>query len=180
MKFNTKLNNSNYFYSKLFSDYLEKKILKKLPFSKTDSLLSSNLTNNTGLVISISDGVVFALGLGSVKLGEMVQFGTGKTASVGLVLNLEFKPLVGVVAGIVSFSKGTHIIEGTEVYRTHKLLSIETSWDLLGSTIDPIGNFLAKSCLKKLNSFENTHTNFNFISNKNLISKFFSIFIKLK
>lgn len=120
-------NSSNYFYSKFFSDYLEEKLTKNLPITKADGLINSDLVSKNGLVISISDGVVFALGLGSVRLGEMVQFGTKETASVGLVLNLEFKPLIGVVAGIVAFSKGTYITEGTEVYRTYKLLSIESS-----------------------------------------------------
>jgi F0F1-type ATP synthase alpha subunit len=112
-------------YSEIFVNYLEKKINKKKNSSKINKIFNEN--NNIGTVMSIADGIVFAIGLGSVKLGEMVEFISEKEISIGLVLNLEFKPLIGVVAGIVSFTKGNNISEGSDVRRTYKLLSMEVS-----------------------------------------------------
>ncbi len=85
----------------------------------------------TGKVISFSDGVVRAYGLSSLMAGEMVEFETGDK---GMALNLEESNV-----GIVVLGKGGEIKEGTSVKRTGKLLKVPVGDALVGRVVNSLG-----------------------------------------
>ena len=85
----------------------------------------------TGKVISFSDGVVRAYGLSNLMAGEMVEFETGDR---GMALNLEESSV-----GIVVLGKGTEIKEGSSVKRTGKLLKVPAGDELVGRVVNSLG-----------------------------------------
>src|SRR5450432_1773554 len=87
---------------------------------------------NTGNIRSVADGVARIDGLSAVMYNEMVQFPGG---TIGIALNLEEDEVGCVVLGDVSLLK-----EGDEVITTGKLLSVPVGKELLGRTVDALGN----------------------------------------
>ncbi len=85
----------------------------------------------TGKVISFSDGVVRAYGLSNLMAGEMVEFETGDR---GMALNLEESSV-----GIVVLGKGSDIKEGSSVKRTGKLLKVPAGDALVGRVVNSLG-----------------------------------------
>ncbi len=85
----------------------------------------------TGKVISFSDGVARAYGLSNIMAGEMVEFESGDK---GMALNLEESSV-----GIVVLGKGTEIKEGTSVKRTGKLLKVPVGESIVGRVVNPLG-----------------------------------------
>ncbi len=85
----------------------------------------------TGKVISFSDGVVRAYGLSNLMAGEMVEFETGDR---GMALNLEESSV-----GIVVLGKGADIKEGSSVKRTGKLLKVPAGDELVGRVVNSLG-----------------------------------------
>jgi len=85
----------------------------------------------TGKVVSFSDGIARAYGLSNIMAGEMVEFDTGDK---GMALNLEESNV-----GIVVLGKGTDIKEGTSVKRTGKLLKVPVGDALIGRVVSPLG-----------------------------------------
>jgi F-type H+-transporting ATPase subunit alpha len=85
----------------------------------------------TGKVVSYSDGITRVYGLNNVMSGEMVEFETGDK---GMVLNLEETNV-----GIVVLGKGPDIKEGTTVKRLGKLLKVPTGESLVGRVVNAIG-----------------------------------------
>ena len=61
--------------------------------AKIDKYATGNTISEEGKVISVSDGIVIALGLKNVMLNELVLFSNG---SMGMALNLE-TDYVGIV-----------------------------------------------------------------------------------
>jgi len=85
----------------------------------------------TGKVVSFSDGIARAYGLSNIMAGEMVEFDTGDK---GMALNLEESNV-----GIVVLGKGGDIKEGTSVKRTGKLLKVPVGDALIGRVVNPLG-----------------------------------------
>lgn len=119
-------------------------IIEKLK-EEIENLDTSAVTEETGIVTAVGDGVASIAGLRDVKMMEMVIFETeqGKSleeslktdkALFGLVLNLEEDVVKVVVLGEV-----TAIKEGTTVRRTKQLLSIPVSEEIVGRVVNPLG-----------------------------------------
>jgi len=87
--------------------------------------------NETGKIISISDGIAKVHGLKNVMAGEMVEFENG---AQGLAMNLE-EAAVGVV--ILGTSDG--LVEGTSAKRLGKLLRVPVGDALLGRVVNAMG-----------------------------------------
>lgn len=86
----------------------------------------------TGVVLSIGDGVAHIYGLTNVTENELIEFENGVMA---VAMNLE-EDNVGAV--LLGSSEG--IKEGMKVKRTTKVASIEVSEQMLGRVINPLGN----------------------------------------
>lgn len=110
-----------------------------------ESLEPKGAFEETGTVITVSDGVAEIEGLQSAQMMEMVVFddGSGKTleetisnASVlyGLILNLEEETVKVVVLG-----DSNRVTEGMRVHRSGKLLSIPVGEDIIGRVVNPLG-----------------------------------------
>jgi proton translocating ATP synthase F1 alpha subunit len=103
-------------------------------------ILESNIKNyrdektleETGIVLSMSDGIARCYGLTKVQAGEMVEFNNG--AIKGMALNLEPD-----VVGVVVFSNDRDIQEGNFVKRTGSIVSVPTGPGLLGRVVDALG-----------------------------------------
>jgi F-type H+-transporting ATPase subunit alpha len=85
-----------------------------------------------GVVMSMQDGIAKVSGLSGVMSSEMVLLGENKTK--GLVLNLEEDGV-----GVVVFDQMANVKEGTEVFRTKELLSIDVSEAILGRVVNSLG-----------------------------------------
>ncbi len=98
---------------------------------RLDNLPSGEELEEVGTVLSISDGIVKAFGLGQVRAGEMVEFSSG---TKGMALNLEEDSV-----GIVVFGEDKTIGEGDTVKRLKKISEIPVGKGVLGRVIDPLG-----------------------------------------
>jgi proton translocating ATP synthase F1 alpha subunit len=86
----------------------------------------------TGVVLSMSDGIARCYGLTKVQAGEMVEFTKGSLK--GMALNLEPD-----VVGVVVFGDDRNIQEGDFVKRTGSIVSVPIGDQLLGRTVDALG-----------------------------------------
>jgi len=86
----------------------------------------------TGIVLSIQDGIARIQGLTNVLAGEIVEFSSGLK---GLALNLETDSV-----GVVLFGPDNLTSEGDTVIRKGSVISIPVGKGLLGRVIDPLGN----------------------------------------
>ncbi len=86
----------------------------------------------TGVVLSMSDGIARCYGLTQVQAGEMVEFNEGSLK--GMALNLEPD-----VVGVVVFGDDRNIQEGDFVKRTGSIVSVPIGDQLLGRTVDALG-----------------------------------------
>ena len=111
----------------------------KIRADEISSLIKEKIENfelnvdieETGKVISFSDGIAQVYGLSNIMAGEMVEFDTGDK---GMALNLEESSV-----GIVVLGKGGDIKEGTSVKRTGKLLKVPVGDALIGRVVNPLG-----------------------------------------
>lgn len=87
---------------------------------------------DTGTVLSASDGVARISGLDSCMANEMIEFENGE---IGLALNLEKDSVAAVVLG-----NGEAIGEGMTAYRSKTLLSVPVGEKLLGRVVDALGH----------------------------------------
>lgn len=113
--------------------------MKKDSTTLTDTLQkllqTANVTDqpqSVGTVIKYGDGVAQVAGLDDVESMELVDLGQ---SAVGLALNLT-KDTVGVVA----LTEAAKLKAGDLIHRTGRVLSIGVSDQVLGRTLDPIGN----------------------------------------
>lgn len=103
-------------------------------------ILESNIKNfknekkleETGIVLSMSDGIARCYGLTKIKAGEMVEFNKGNIK--GMALNLEPD-----VVGVVVFNNEREIQEGNFVKRTGSIVSVPIGEGLLGRVVDALG-----------------------------------------
>ncbi|MCW1929776.1 MAG: F0F1 ATP synthase subunit alpha [Candidatus Kerfeldbacteria bacterium] len=85
-----------------------------------------------GTVVEVSDGIVKATGLASVRSYEMVKF---ENDVLGVVLNLE----EGIV-GIMVMGDYTGIREGMSISSMNKILEVPVGEALIGRVVDALGN----------------------------------------
>mmetsp|Transcript_31564 Transcript_31564/g.80377 ORF Transcript_31564/g.80377 Transcript_31564/m.80377 type:complete len:491 (-) Transcript_31564:536-2008(-) len=87
---------------------------------------------DTGIVLTIGDGIVRAYGLGDIQAGEMCEFPAADIK--GMVLNLETDNV-----GIVIFGNDRLIKEGDIVKRTRRIVEVPIGKELLGRVVDSLG-----------------------------------------
>jgi len=87
--------------------------------------------NETGTVISVSDGVARIFGLRNAESNELLEFDNGMQA---IVMNLEEDNVGAILLGTSSEVK-----EGFTVKRTGRVASIFVGEGLLGRVINPLG-----------------------------------------
>lgn len=97
--------------------------------SQLDTAVSKK---NVGYITAIADGVAKVNGLSEVMYNEMLEFPGGV---YGIALNLEEDE-----AGCVLMGDMAHLKEGDEVKTTGRLLSVPVGKELLGRTVDALGN----------------------------------------
>ncbi len=90
--------------------------------------------SETGMVLSVGDGVARVYGLETVMAGELVEF-PGDV--FGMVLNLETDSV-----GVVIFGEDRGIKEGDTVKRTKKIVSVPVGEGLLGRVVDGLGRVI--------------------------------------
>ena len=103
---------------------------------KLKNLLNSNSNlkinlKNTGIVISVGDGIARVKGLKDIQAGEMVEFINNIK---GMALNLETS-----IVGIVIFGDDREIKAGSLVKRTQSIINVPVGSFLLGRTVDALG-----------------------------------------
>jgi F-type H+-transporting ATPase subunit alpha len=86
----------------------------------------------TGIVISIGDGIANVYGLDNAMYGELVEFETGVR---GIVQNLETK-----TTGCVLLGSDYGITEGTKVVRTKKRAGVPVSDQVIGRVVNALGS----------------------------------------
>jgi len=87
-----------------------------------------------GTVSSLGDGILEVTGLDDAQAGELIDLGNDQQ---GLALNLN-KSTVGIVA----LGTTSHLKAGSVVKRTRKILSIGVSDEILGRTVNALGEAL--------------------------------------
>lgn len=105
-------------------------ILQELE-SEIASLKTSVTKSNVGVVREIGDGVAKIEGLSDCMLNEMIEFPGGL---YGLALNLEETEV-----GAVLLGDGLKVKEGDEVKTTGRLLQVPVGREMLGRTVDALG-----------------------------------------
>jgi F-type H+-transporting ATPase subunit alpha len=85
----------------------------------------------TGVVLSVGDGIARLHGLENVMAGELLEF-PGEV--MGMALNLEEDNV-----GVVILGECTHIKEGQTVRRTGKIVQVPVGKALLGRVVDALG-----------------------------------------
>src|ERR1044071_1304586 len=93
---------------------------------------ASMTVNEVGTVIKVGDGIAEIYGLEKVMAGELLEF---PPAVRGLALNLEEDKV-----GCVLFGDFQKIMEGDEVKRTRRIMSVPVGDALIGRVVDALGN----------------------------------------
>lgn len=106
------------------SDILKKQIAS---FDKESDI------EETGIVLSVGDGIALVYGLQNVMAGELVSFVNSNLT--GMVLNLSIDHV-----GVVIFGDDTHVREGDSVTRTNRVVDVPVGKGLLGRVVDGLGN----------------------------------------
>jgi F-type H+-transporting ATPase subunit alpha len=100
--------------------------------SKIRNFQDEKSLQETGVVISMTDGIAKCYGLTNIQAGEMVEFNNGNIK--GMALNLEPD-----VVGVVVFSNDRDIQEGNFVKRTGSVVSVSVGLELLGRVVNALG-----------------------------------------
>ena len=85
----------------------------------------------SGVVLSVGDGVAKIYGLDNAMTGELVSFSEDV---YGMILNLEENTV-----GVVIFGENDSVSEGDVVKRTGKIVEVPVGKELLGRVVDPLG-----------------------------------------
>lgn len=88
--------------------------------------------SETGVVVSVGDGIATVYGLENIQAGEMVEFNGGMK---GMALNLASDNV-----GIVIFGDDRSVKEGDIVKRTNTIMDVPIGKGLLGRVVDGLGN----------------------------------------
>jgi F-type H+-transporting ATPase subunit alpha len=90
---------------------------------------------DSGLIISVSDGIAQIIGLYGVQSGELIKLvSESGTVIDGMALNLEKERVGAVLLGDDSSLK-----EGDFAYRTKTIISVPTGLFLRGRVVSPLG-----------------------------------------
>ena len=89
------------------------------------------LAYETGIVLSVGDGIARVSGLAQVMAGELVEFAGGL---MGLVLNLEEDNV-----GVAVLGEDWSIREGDQVKRTNRIASVPVGPTLAGRIVNGLG-----------------------------------------
>lgn len=87
--------------------------------------------SETGVVLSVGDGIARIYGLEKAMVSELVEFPNGV---MGLVLNLEEDNV-----GVAILGEDKEIKEGDVVKRTGKIIQVPVGEGLLGRVVNPLG-----------------------------------------
>src|SRR4030042_4405133 len=87
--------------------------------------------NETGVVLSVGDGIARLYGLEKAMAGELLEFSHGV---MGMVLNLEEDNV-----GAALLGEDRHVKEGDIVKRTGRIVQVPGGEPLLGRVGDPLG-----------------------------------------
>src|SRR5882724_11477270 len=87
--------------------------------------------SETGSVISVGDGIARIYGLENVMAGELIEFKGGVS---GIALNLEEDQV-----GAVLLGEASGIMEGDEVRRTGRIMSVPVGEAMIGRVVDALG-----------------------------------------
>lgn len=87
--------------------------------------------SETGVVLSVGDGIARVYGLDKVMASELVEFPHG---IMGLVLNLEEDNV-----GVAVLGEDKHIKEGDVVKRTGRIIQVPVGETLIGRVVNPLG-----------------------------------------
>jgi F-type H+/Na+-transporting ATPase subunit alpha len=87
--------------------------------------------SETGVVLSVGDGIARVYGVENAMAMELLEFGHGV---YGMVLNLEEDNV-----GVALLGEDTHIKEGDTVKRTGRIFSVPVGDAVVGRVIDPLG-----------------------------------------
>ncbi|RLA84897.1 MAG: F0F1 ATP synthase subunit alpha, partial [Deltaproteobacteria bacterium] len=87
--------------------------------------------SETGVVLSVGDGIARIYGLEKAMVSELVEFPNGV---MGLVLNLEEDSV-----GVAILGEDKEIKEGDVVKRTGKIIQVPVGEGLLGRVVNPLG-----------------------------------------
>src|SRR5450432_2055888 len=87
--------------------------------------------SEVGSVISVGDGIARIHGLEKVMAGELIEFGHGVS---GIAMNLEEDQV-----GAVLLGEYQHIVEGSVVRRTGRIMSVPVGDQLIGRVVNALG-----------------------------------------
>ena len=85
----------------------------------------------TGVILSVGDGIARVYGLEKVMAGELLEFPHGV---YGMALNLEQDNV-----GAVLFGEDTLIKEGDSVKRTNRIAQVPVGEELVGRVVNALG-----------------------------------------
>lgn len=88
----------------------------------------------TGVVLTVGDGVASIYGLDDVMIGEQVEVTGASGSSKGVVLSLEQNHV-----GVALLGEADQVREGDTVKRLKTINSVPVGWGLLGRVIDATG-----------------------------------------
>lgn len=101
----------------------------------------------TGVILSVGDGIARIYGLDNVMAGELLEFPHGV---YGMVLNLEQDNV-----GAVLFGEDTLIREGDTVKRTHRISQVPVGEELVGRVVNSLGQPIDEGPALGAKSFRN-------------------------
>jgi len=114
-------------------------MLKEIKHSEITSILHKQLAEyetkahvyETGVVLSVTDGIARVYGLSAAMAGELIQFSSG---IMGMAMNLEEDNV-----GVAIFGEDKHVKEGDSAKRTQKIASVPVGEALIGRIVDALG-----------------------------------------
>src|SRR3972149_2694270 len=101
----------------------------------------------TGVILSVGDGIARIYGLDNVMAGELLEFPHGV---YGLVVNLEQDNV-----GAVLFGEDTLIREGDTVKRTHRISQVPVGEELVGRVVNALGQPIDEGSAIEAKHFRN-------------------------
>nr|AVY51801.1 ATP synthase CF1 alpha chain [Pyrocystis lunula] len=96
----------------------------------------------SGVVLSLSSGVVTLQGFLSAWVGELFRV----ASSLGLVVNLYRDRCLNIVVGALLFNPESAVSVGIRVEACRLLATIVLGFMSIGSILDPLGNFILTPC----------------------------------
>ena len=101
----------------------------------------------TGIILSVGDGIARIYGLDRVMAGELLEFPHGV---FGMALNLEQDNV-----GAVLFGEGELIKEGDTVKRTNRIASVPVGEELIGRVVNSLGQPIDEGPPVQVKNFRN-------------------------